>query len=259
MNIFQQLIKSLYSPKDIAKTRFQGIGKTILYVFLLTLISVIPTISYISLAINNGVETAAHTIENELPDFAIENGELTATDQKEPIYIEDEEFTIIFDSTGEINVNDLEGRDNAFALLKNEFVLIAGGTVDNYDYSTLDLELTKENIMGMIDSVDSLLAVIIPVLAAIIYIFSSGVKFIEISILAIIGLILKNATHRNLPYRQLWRLSAYSVTLPTIFFTIMEAFQTQVPNGFLINWFVSTILLYLTIREVPQKVKSERN
>ena len=42
MNIFKQLIVSLYSPKDIAKFHQQGIGKTILFVFFLTLISV-PT------------------------------------------------------------------------------------------------------------------------------------------------------------------------------------------------------------------------
>ncbi|WP_391560211.1 DUF1189 domain-containing protein [Robertmurraya sp.] len=255
MNIFQQLFKSLYSPKDIAITRFQGIGKTILYVFLLTLVSVIPTISYVSSAINNGIETAAHTVDKELPDFSIENGELTA-DQEEPIYIEDADFTIIFDSTGEVSENDLESYENAFALLQNEFVLIAGGTLDTYDYSTLsDLNITKDSILEVIHSVDGLLAVIIPVLALTIYIFSSGIKFIEITILALFGLFIKNVTSRNLPYRQLWRLSAYSVTLPTIFFTIMEAFQTNVPNGFLINWFVSIIMLYLTVREIPQKAK----
>lgn len=255
MNIFQQLFKSLYSPKDIAKTRFQGIGKTILYVFLLTLISVIPTISYVSSAINNGIETAAQTVDNELPDFSIENGELSA-EQKEPIYIEDKDFTIIFDSTGEVSEADIEGYENAFALLKDKFVLIAGGTLDAYDYSTLsDLDLTKDSVLDVINSVDSLLAVIIPVLALTIYIFSSAIKFIEITILALFGLFIKNVTNRNLPYRQLWRLSAYSVTLPTIFFAIMESFQTNVPNGFLINWFVSIIMLYLTIREIPQKAK----
>lgn len=253
MNIFQQLIKSLYSPKDIAKTRFQGIGKTILYVFLLTLLSVIPTISYVSSAINNGITTAGETINNEFPDFSIENGELTS-EHNEPIIIEDSEFSIIFDATGELNKEELEGTENAFALLKNEFVIIAGGTYDAYAYSTIpDLSVTKESLSEMVDSLDGLLTVVIPILAVTIYVFSSAVKFIEISILAILGLILKNLANRTLAYRQLWRLSAYSVTLPTIFFTVMEALQTNVPNGFLINWFVSFIMLYLTIREVPQK------
>lgn len=58
MNIFKQLFKSLYSPKDIAFYRFQGIGKTILYVFFLTLLSVIPTVYYFSAAVINGLDAA---------------------------------------------------------------------------------------------------------------------------------------------------------------------------------------------------------
>lgn len=38
LNIFTALWKSTYSPADIAKTRFQGIGKAILYVFLLSVL-----------------------------------------------------------------------------------------------------------------------------------------------------------------------------------------------------------------------------
>jgi hypothetical protein len=85
--------------------------------------------------------------------------------------------------------------------------------------------------------------------------FSSAVKFIEISILALLGLIMKNRTGRKLNYGHIWRMSAYSVTLPTIFFTIMSAIQTQVPSTFLIHWAVALIVLYLAIKETPQAKK----
>ncbi|WP_174881655.1 DUF1189 family protein, partial [Metabacillus niabensis] len=39
MNIFKQLFTSIYSPRTISTFRFQGIGKTILFVFILTLVS----------------------------------------------------------------------------------------------------------------------------------------------------------------------------------------------------------------------------
>ncbi|MGQ0517969.1 DUF1189 family protein, partial [Bacillus sp. D-CC] len=42
MSIFTQLVKSVYSPKDMALFRFQKIGKTILYIMLLCLITTIP-------------------------------------------------------------------------------------------------------------------------------------------------------------------------------------------------------------------------
>ena len=37
MNVFKQLIVSLYSPKDISTFHHQKIGKTFLYVLILTL------------------------------------------------------------------------------------------------------------------------------------------------------------------------------------------------------------------------------
>jgi len=78
-------------------------------------------------------------------------------------------------------------------------------------------------------------------------------KFIEISIFALFGLMFKNMIGKNLQYRHLWRMAAYSVTLPTIFFTIMAALQTTVLYGFLINWFASLIVLFLAIKEVPKR------
>ncbi|WML50661.1 DUF1189 family protein [Neobacillus sp. PS3-34] len=66
------------------------------------------------------------------------------------------------------------------------------------------------------------------------------------------GLLIKNLTGRKLHFRQLWRMAAYSETLPTLFFTIMAAIQTTVPKDFLINWLVAIIVLFLAINETPR-------
>lgn len=173
MNIFKQLLKSLYSPKDIAKFRFQGIGKTIFYVFLLTLLSILPTTYHLVTDINMGNEVTKETLKEEVPPFSFENGQLSL-DSSTPV------------------------------------------------------------IIGS-------------------YVFSSGIKFIEVSILALIGLFIKNLLHRNAPYRQNWRMAAYSVTLPTLFSTLMALLEISVPYAFLINLFVSIIVLTLAIKEIPMK------
>jgi chromate transport protein ChrA len=85
---------------------------------------------------------------------------------------------------------------------------------------------------------------------------ASGSKFIEISILAMIGLLFKNGLSRNVNYRHLWILSVYSVTITTIFFTVMDALQTTVPLDFYINWIVNMFILYLAIKEIPSNKKS---
>ncbi|WP_146908421.1 DUF1189 family protein, partial [Bacillus paralicheniformis] len=51
--------------------------------------------------------------------------------------------------------------------------------------------------------------------------------------------------------KHLWVMSAYSITLATVFFAIMDALEAVVPSQFLLNWFVNFIILFLAIKETP--------
>lgn len=255
MNIFMQFFKSIYSPKDIASYRFQGIGKTILYVFFLTLISILPSTIFLSTALSSGIESARTFIEDETPPFSIENGSLSA-ETDVPVTINKDDFTFFLDPSGAISEHDVANEGNAFALLKEEFVVSAGGQTDAYSYSMIEgLNITKDDLVNFIETADSLKGVMFSVLAVFIYLFSSASSFIEVSLVALIGLFLINLTGRKLNYGHLWRMAAYSETLPTVFFTIMAALKTNVPNSFLINWFVVIIVLSLAINETPKPHK----
>ncbi|WP_043933894.1 DUF1189 domain-containing protein [Bacillus sp. EB01] len=251
MNVFKQLYRSIYSPKDIASFRLQGIGKTILYVFLLTLISILPTFYFFNNAITSGIETAKQIASEELPDFTIKNGTLEAETDK-PITVERDGFSITLDPTGSVDGDELAENGNAFGFLKNEFALSAGGRTQSYPYTMLEgSEIAKKDFLDFFNSMNGVKGVIMPIVFAFILLLSSAMKFIEITVLAGIGIMFSNIMRRQLVFGQLWRMAAYSVTLSTIFFTIMEALQTVVPNGIMINWFVSAIVLYLAINETP--------
>ncbi|TKI95255.1 DUF1189 domain-containing protein, partial [Bacillus wiedmannii] len=56
----------------------------------------------------------------------------------------------------------------------------------------------------------------------------------------------------KLSYKQVWTLTAYSYTIPTIFFMIMDLFKIVVPGSTFIYIAVVLIVLYLTIKEVPK-------
>ncbi|MCQ6273681.1 DUF1189 domain-containing protein [Bacillus sp. V3B] len=253
MNIFKQLIVSLYSPKDISTFRQQGIGKTILYVFFLTLLSVLPSFYYFSTSITAGFHALEETVQNELPSFTIENGELIS-DEQSPITINKNDFTIIFDSTGTVDQTNASRSDNTFFLLKNEVIYSDSGQTQSMPYSTFgNVNIAKEDLLSFFTSIDSILPIMIPVIDTVIYLFSASIKFIEISVLALFGLVLKNMMLKNMSYRHLWRMATYSVTLPTIFFTIMEGLKTTVPNAFFIHWFVAIMMLMLTLKEIPSE------
>lgn len=251
MNIFLQFYKSLFSPKDISLFRHQGIGKTILYVFFLTLLSVLPTVFYSGSAIINGLNAIDETIDSDLPDFEITEGQLH-TEEEVPVTLNKNNFTIIVDSTGAVDPSVLSESGNTIALLKNVVYILAEGQEQTYPYTLLTSgTLTKNDLSDFLASAESLMPIIIPLIAIVIYIFAAGIRFIEISLLALAGLLIKKALAKKLEYRHLWRMSAYSITLPAIFFAIMSALQTAVQNGAIINWFVSLIILLLSIKEVP--------
>ena len=255
MNLFKQLIVSLYSPKDISTFRHQGLGKTILFVLILTLLSILPSMYYFSTSMVNGMETIKNTIQNELPSFTIENGELIS-DETVPLTINTSDFTFIFDSTGTIDQAAIDRADNTIFILKNELVYAASGVSQSMPYSMFgDVTVTRDDLTSKLTYFDSILPITIPIVSLIVFLFSSLMKCLEISILALFGIALKNILNKMISYGHLWRLSAYSITLPTLFFTIMDALKTVVPNGFLVHWLVAFIMLLLSLKELP----SEKN
>ncbi|QFT89863.1 hypothetical protein FIU87_14460 [Bacillus sp. THAF10] len=167
MNLFSQFIISLYSPKTMATFRFQGIGKTILYIFFLVLVTSIP----------------------------------------------------LFISFG----------TNAFTV-----------TANTEEFSETNLEH---------------LMIVFIVLG---YLYFCGIKFVQISMLALVGLLIKSRLKRtNLQYRHTWRLSAYAVTLPTLLFSLLQAFQIEYPYSESLNPLISfglcTLLLFFIIKEIKVK------
>ncbi|MGA9226792.1 MAG: DUF1189 family protein, partial [Mesobacillus sp.] len=115
--------------------------------------------------------------------------------------------------------------------------------------------MSKQDINSILSSASSSLPIFIGLILIAIYVFSSGMKFIEISILALFGLLLKNLAGKSLQYKHLWRMAGYSITLPTLFFTIMSLLKTTVTYSFMINWFVGSMMLLLAIKEVPTSKK----
>jgi hypothetical protein len=257
MNILTQMAKSLYSPNVIADTRYQGIGKTITFVFLLTLISILPIVYYMFTGISEAVGSVKQSLKTDLPSFSIEDG-ILQSDIKAPLTIKNGNFTLIFDPTGTVDEAKLTGMDANFAMLQKEMVLAAGGETNAVPYTLFPSDsMAKDDIISLIDSAESMLPVLLGLLFIVVIIFSSGIKFIEVSLLALFGLLLKSLAGRELQYRHLWRMAAYSTTLPTIFFTIMSFLKTVVPYSFSINWFVASMMLLLALKEIPANNDTE--
>ncbi|WP_070120660.1 DUF1189 domain-containing protein [Bacillus marinisedimentorum] len=251
MNVFKQFYMSFASPKTMASFRFQGIGKTILYVFVMMLISMIPAFISMSVSINAWLDETTALLSEEVPAFKIENGELTSEADK-PIIRKEQDFTFVFDSTGELSSADLNEYENALALLKNQAVYKMGADIQTLPYEGLSgMEMSKERLLTFLQDSDDLLYILLPILFLIMYIFQTGFKFIGITVLAFIGMMAAKSLARKLTFKHIWVMSAYAVTIPTIFFALVNALGIFIPFSFLLYWATAIVILYLVIKEVP--------
>lgn len=159
-------------------------------------------------------------------------------------------FVIVFDPTDAYGTEQIEAKQNAIGILQDKFVLAIDGQAQEMPYSMMPSDLTKKDVIAGLNQNKTM---IITVLSVLIFLVTAAGKFIEVSFLALIGVILKNAQKKHLSYHQLWKLSAYSITLSTVFFTIMRALEATVPSEFLLNWFVNFVILFLVLKEIPSK------
>lgn len=126
---------------------------------------------FLSTILSTGIETSKNVLTNEIPSFSIENGILSA-DTEVPVIIEQEDFTIILDPTGNITEQKVGEEGNAFALLTDKFVVSAGGRIDTYPYTMLEgIYISKDEVSNFIDILDGVKGIIIPVMSFFIFLF----------------------------------------------------------------------------------------
>ncbi|WP_110111352.1 DUF1189 domain-containing protein [Bacillus sp. CGMCC 1.16541] len=258
MNVFQQLFYSLYSPKVVAMLRFQGIGKTILYVFLLAFLSLLPTIFFLTQTIVTGYEQAKTTLLTDVNEFTINNDTLDSS-LDEPLITSKNQTTFIFDSTGSITTEDTNGYNQAIGFLQNDLFITTNHNTQTYSYSLLQMNgLTKERFVTLFDQAKQLLTILIPLAIGLLYVVTSSVKFIEISLLAFIALGMAKGLNRTLTYKHVWVMSAYSSTVMTILFTLTDALQIEVSYSLLVHWLVTLLFLVFVIKRVPIRKQASK-
>ncbi|WP_461202372.1 DUF1189 domain-containing protein [Anoxybacillus sp. TBDG-1] len=251
MMMWKRLLQSLYSPVHIARFRFHPIGKAISYVFFLSLIATLPIAIYFTISINKMIGSTHQLLTEELPPFEVVDGVLISN-EKEPIELIRPDVTMLLDSTGTLTTDDVARYTNAVAFLKEEFALVANGHVQSYPYSVMQTDrFTNKDVYEFTGKLQSLLPIVISLSFFVLYFFTCTSKFLYVTVLAFIGLIFRGTLNKRGSYRHMWSLSAYSITLATIFFTIMEALQIVVPYAIALDWFVSITILFVSIKELP--------
>ncbi|WP_416827242.1 DUF1189 domain-containing protein [Ectobacillus polymachus] len=254
MPLFSQLFKSLYSPKEMARFRFQKIGKTILYILLLAILMTIPEMIQADRFVKEQFITLQDYFQKDVPNFSIENGTLKADSQNRVKKVEND-YTFLFDPNG-IETSISPSETNGLYLLKDRFVMISNGQKQSYTYSSMSQSsITKTEILDFFTYLKSIYPIAILIIGISLCFINSFTSFFGVTLLAFIGTVLSKQMNRRLSYKQIWTLTTYSITIPTIFFMIMKYLRIAVLSPLLIFTLVTLVLLYITVREVPTTTK----
>lgn len=243
MNIFKQLIKSIYSPSDIATFINQRKRKSILFIFILALITLLPSTFTIGQTIIQSKNEIIDVINNEMPDFTIKNNQLVSTEQA-PIIYNGDQLTYIFDSTNSLTATDITD-SSTVAFLSNGIYI----TGEFFSYDLIGIQ-SKSDLNILFEPITNSNTLIYTVLTAI-YVSSAIVLFlvlnIEVALISLIGVLLSRKTYK---FAQMYTIVPYTMTLTTVFFFIMDSLKIIVPFASFTALFVTLIVLYLTIIEL---------
>ncbi|PKM47238.1 MAG: hypothetical protein CVV03_04455 [Firmicutes bacterium HGW-Firmicutes-8] len=246
MGFFRQFKDSFTNFDSYRGFAFQRGGNTFKYFFLLfTLIFLISGIK-LFFDFNSGQGEIVTLIKEKIPDFRLENGQLTVVGDQ-PILLDGGNNTIFaVDTTGEIDQTVLDKYDEGIFISKDGAVLKQiGRPVQSIPFSSFrDTKFDKQKLLGLLPMFKWVL--IIGGFFA--YGFKMAWVLITTLILGLIGLIVNSTMKGRLQFSNTWNAAVYAFTLPWLLELAVDMFFPAIPIFWPIKWGVATFFLYKGIQ-----------
>lgn len=253
--------KFAYSFFDFAAYKeflVQGLGKSILYIFLVTLIfSTITNLNTINKFISETSDIQT-TFTKTAPKFELKNG-LFTIDSTEPIYYRNDGQTLIVDTSGKTNKSTVESYSDAIYIDSNELIV-------KQNYKTIQVmkfsDIPEFNVTNKtIQKVLYLSKIIFPV---ILLILDPIISFILnlISGFLILGpmcLFISSFMNVKLNYSKACILSFYAMTMPLLLQALLDISGMVSPEFHIIFYLITLIYCGLAIKELKNTDKSNLN
>jgi hypothetical protein len=255
LSYWNWFLKSFYSKKVIAYSRFRPITSTIGYVLFIIFISSIPYFISLYLAATTGVEQFDNILKNDIPNFHLKEGTLH-WEGREPFYTEitGEGFFLI-DSANTYTEQELLEFQDGIALQHREFLFIADGNSQAIPYTLLGLqEFTKDDLSKRLSDLQGFLPIFLSIIIILLFAALSGLAFLGVSLLAFVALLFNGS--RNLEYRHLWLITAHALTLPVILLAWADVLFFSIPfSAFIVSTF---LIVVISVKSIPIQ-KRNRN
>lgn len=251
MNIFAEMLHSLYDFKGYQRFLEQGAGRTFLYGFVLDLIYIVASFLIplgIILGTLGGADQAVDTL---IPAFTLEDNRLWVEEPVEYATL-GSYFRIDTDRpvTEEITSTDLLAFDKAVVLDAEHALVKNDGEIFTMSYEEMDLgDWDRELLM------ETLAPYIYAIVVAVLVLVAVGMElgfFLGALLAAVIGSVTASMLHHPMTLGQLYKLSVHARTMPLLlklaFIIISMVSPVLVALLFVLNFGISAFYIWKAIR-----------
>jgi maltodextrin utilization protein YvdJ len=248
---FQKFKYAIIKPSAYPEMVQEGVKRAILYLLLLALTLGVISATYHTVSSAISYNAFISNLEKDIPDFALENGELTV-EGDEPIIYEENTVgeTFIIDDTGTYtreNIDILLAEYTTVVLITDKYILtVDGAETTEYRFSEFgDFYVDKDMLLTFLPYLTWLLVLV--GIGIVFWFFVS--KLIMGFLYALFGMIVASILKKKYSYGKLYSLGLYAITVPTIVAIIISMI------GFSLPWvlYLAIVIVYyvLALRSVP--------
>lgn len=249
LGFFQRIYYSIAGFKNYKLFISQKTGKTVVYLLLLSLFLGLIGLIQPFTEYNKIVNDVITSFDKAVPDFTFEYGKLSVKGDMPIIYNEGGQ-TFIIDTSGNTDESILSKYDIAVLITQDK--MIQKNYANNHvtDFSMLQgFRLTKESVKRMLPLMKGFSILIFIILPP----FVIAGRFISALIASIIGMIINSAKNINLPYRDIFAISAHSLTAPLIIGTLLDFTGIPMLLSTLIYYIISGIYIWGALNSIKKQ------
>lgn len=236
----------------------QGIGKSILYIFIVTLIfSTLANINTINI-FRTEITIIESTFEKNAPNFELKDG-LLNIDAKEPIYYNRLGGIFIVDTSGKTSPAILESYSSGVFLDSNNISIKKDSSkIQTLSYSDIgDLYVTKDIMKDSFTVIKLVFPLILFTLNPLISLFYNLLTIFLV--LGPLSLIICTFIGIKLSYKNVCTISCYAMTMPLMLQSLLDISGLITPEFQSIFYLIALLYCYLAIAEMKKTNKSNIN
>lgn len=240
MNVFSELIHSVYDFKSYGLFLKDKKRKTFLFGFLLTLIYYLVTVMlpFVQFQVSTG--GIMRIIDDFLPEFEIRDNRLWVDESYELdedgiyIYVDTEHEGMDSEEIGQY----LRRYDSVLIADADSLVFKGSGKIQYLDFADLgsDMQVSKS---GLIDMFGPFVNLAIALILVVVFLFMEAAFFFGVLAVGLFGMIVSSCMHANLAFGQLYKLGVYTRTTPLIIKAIFSFLPFSPPFYFIFSIAIS--------------------